>query len=328
MKPAIVLIVAACVLSFAAEARITYELSIKGALARVAFKVVDQDGAAVPGAKVWGGFSANLIRDSVLVDGVTNTNGEFIAQGKCNEFLRVDITKDGYYRSEEKINFWRSKADPVVVDGRWQPYGETRTVVLKKIRNPYAVKVFSDEQCICKIPAFGQWLPFDMERSDWLAPYGNGVHDDVLLRFQKKLTDKWYEFAFSMEACFTNNPHAGVYIRPIDAYSDLKTGYHADTNAVFATYYAFSLDSMSKKKVGLDENSYLVFRTRTRVDENGKLVGAHYGKYSRGWRSDAKEMGFGAGCFNPVENDTNIEGDQPLLYAIRNYGSTNYGKKK
>ena len=307
------------VVCLSANARITYKLSVKGAIAKVVLKVVDQDGVAVPGAKIWGAFTANRLKDSVTVEGLTNTNGEFVAQGNCNEFLRVDVTKEGYYHTEVKVHFWRSKADPLVVDGKWQPYGETRTVVLKKIRNPYAVKVFSDEQCHRKIPSFDQWLPFDMEQSDWLAPYGKGVHNDVLLRFHRKLTDKWYDFSFSMEASFTNTPHAGVYVRPLDEYSDLKSSYFAETNATYYTNYKFSFESVSKKRTGLDKNSYLVFRTRTRVDENGKLVGAHYGKYSRGWRSDGKEMHFGAACFNPVENDPSIEGDQALLYKIRNY---------
>ena len=209
-----------------------------------------------------------------------------------------------------------------IVDGRWQPYGETRTVVLKRIRNPWAVKVFSDEQCHRKIPAFDQWLPFDMEKSDWLAPYGNGSFNDVLLRFMKKETDKWYVYTFSMEACFTNNPYAGFYITTLDEFSDLKTDYFANTNVVYQTNYAFLKECIERQPVkitGLGTDQYLVFRTRTRVDEDGNLIGAHYGKISRGWYSNGKEMHHGGGCFNPVENDLNIEGDQTLLDAIKNY---------
>lgn len=320
MKNIAILFASLFTICFTANARITYELSEKGALAKVRLKVVDQDGVVVPSAKIWGGFTCgNRLDDYVLVDGVTSTNGEYIVQGKCNEFLRVDVIKEGYYQTEEKIYFARSKADPIVVDGKWQPYGETRRVVLNKIKNPYAVMALNEKQCHHRIPVFGQWLAFDMELSDWLSPYGKGVHDDVLLRFRKKLTDKWCDFAFSMEACFTNNPYAGIYIKQLNDYSDLKTEYFADTNAAYCTHYTFSLDSVSKKQSGLDESSYLVFRTRTRVDDKGKLVGAHYGKYCRGWRSNEKEMYFGSACFNPVENDVNIEGDQTLLYKVRNY---------
>ena len=299
------------------------EAYAKVALAQVRIKVVDQDGIVVPDAKIWGGFTCGGgMNDYVLVDGMTNTNGEFVAQGKCNEFLRVDVTKEGYYQSEVKVNFLRSKADPRVVVGKWQPYGETRTVVLKRIKNPWSAKVHTDEQRHRKIPAFDQWLPFDMEVSDWLAPYGNGVHNDVLLRFNKAGSGRVGDFAFTMDACFTNNPYAGFYSKPLDTFSDLRTDYCADTNADYCTDYRFMIDAIGKgrvKEMGLEKGSYLVFRTRTRVDENGKLVGAHYGKYCGGWRSDNTELHLGAGCFNPIENDTNIEGDQPLLYKIRNY---------
>lgn len=294
---------------------------LQGAEAKVVCRVVDDEGMPVSSATVHVWFSS-YGRHQDDADWVveTDTNGVFIASHRTNEQLSWLVSKKGYYQTHGKILFRDRKVEgSKVVDGKWQPYGETRTVVLKKIKNPYAVKVFSGEQCHRKIPSFGQWLSFDMEQSDWLAPYGKGVHNDVLLRFHKKLTDKWYDFAFSMEACFTNSPYAGVYVRPLDEYSDLKSSYFAETNATYCTNYNFSFESVSKKRAGLEENSYLVFRTRTRVDENGKLVGAHYGKYSRGWRSDDKEMHFGAACFNPVENDPNIEGDQTLHYAIRNY---------
>ena len=306
-----------------AKSRIPAEVYKTGALARICVKVVDQDGKSVSGAKIWGGFtSGNMLNDYVLVEGWTDENGEFVAQGKCNEFLRFDVVKRGYYHSEEKVYFGSSEAVPLVVDGKWQPFGDVRTVILKKIKKPWGVSVFDEKQCRHEIPVFGQWLPFDMECSDWLSPYGKGLHDDVLLRFEKKETGKWYEFSFSMEACFTNHPYAGVYCRPMDEFSDLKTAYEADTNANFNAFYTFSIDSQPRKRViekGLARDSYLVFRTRTRVDKQGRLIGAHYGKYCRGWRSDSKQMLFGEGCFNQVENDPNIEGDLIVKYAIKNY---------
>lgn len=323
----VIFLTAMLVISFCVAARVSYELSEKGAIANVRLQVTDQDGVMISGARVWGGFTCgNRMDDYILVDGLTDTNGEFVALGKCNEFLRVDVTKEGYYHTEEKINFWQSKADPIVVDGKWQPYGETKTVVLKKIKNPRAVKAFGSDECHHQIPQFGQWIPFDMEISDWLPPYGKGRYKDVLLRFEKRLTEKWYDFSFSMEACFTNNPHAGVYVKHLDEYSDLTSAYFAETNANYCANYVFSLESVSKRQAGLERNQYLVFRTRTRVDADGNLLGAHYGKYCMGWRSDANEMRFGAGCFNPIENDPNIEGDHVLLYKIKGY--KNFDNKK
>lgn len=293
------------------------------ALAQVRFHVVDQDGTAVPGAKIWGGFTCgSRMNDYVLVDGVTDTNGVYVAEGRCNEFLRVDVRKDGYYHTEDKIFFGQSGKVPSVVDGKWQPYGETRKVVLKKIKNPWSVKVFDEKHHHHAIPAFDQWVGFDLEVGDWISPYGIGKHNDVALRFRTDIRKPKVDFTYVMEACFTNNPFAGAYMMRKDPRSNLGTEYAAETNGIYSATFSFTTECISNqpaKATYLDADSYLVFRTRTRVDGQGRLLGAHYGKICGIWRSTNKLMQLGDGCFNPNENDPNIEGDQALLYAIRNY---------
>lgn len=293
-----------------------------GAVGKYVYRVVDDEGHSVPNAlaHVW---FRSYGRPQDKADWVleTDTNGMFSVEHRFNEMFSVGIDKEGYYHTHDEIKYLAMKELPVK-NGKWQPYGETRTVVLKRIKNPWGGKVFSGNECHHKIPVFNQWLPFDMEKSDWLSPYGNGVVDDVLLRFKKKETDKWYVYTFSMEACFTNNPYAGFYIKSLDGFSDLKTSYFADTNAHYRTSYLYLKECIEKKTtktIGLEESQYLVMRTRTRIDKDGNLIGAHYGKYCMSWRSDHVEMHFGGGCFNPVENDLNIEGDQSLLYKIKNY---------
>ena len=261
-----------------------------GAMAKICYRVIDDDGCPVSNAvaHVWFSSYARHQDDADWLV-TTDTNGMFTVEHRTNESLDCGFDKDGYYHSSDQILFRDRKDVPVKVkDGKWQPYGEMRTVVLKRIKNPWSAKVHTDEQRHRKIPAFDQWLPFDMEVSDWLAPYGNGVHNDVLLRFNKAGSGRVGDFAFTMDACFTNNPYAGFYSKPLDMFSDLRTDYCADTNADYCTDYRFMIDAIGKgrvKEMGLEKDSYLVFRTRTRVDENGKLVGAHYGKYCGGWRS-------------------------------------------
>ena len=63
---------------------------------------------------------------------------------------------------------------------------------------------------------------------------------------------------------------------------------------------------------------YLVFRTRTRVDEQGHLTGAHYGKILGRWMSDTEFMILSDGCFNPIENNINIEDGTSLRAVLRN----------
>lgn len=327
----LLMLIAACVTM--AESRISVHAYQKGALARVCLKVEDQDGIVVPDAKVWGGFtSGSKISDYLPVDGRTGENGEYVAQGVCNEFLRFDVTKNGYYHTAEKLFFTKTKADPSVVDGKWQPYGDTRKVVLKKIKHlgqlsvPDVGRLAIREK---KIPKFNCWIPFDLERFDWNAPYGTGIHPDVLLRFRNRTTPYYYDYTFCMDVCFTNNPFAGAYEMKKDDTSDMKTVYEADSNAVYRSEFAFT----SEKKKGskrisdyLKEDSYLVFRTRTSVDVKGRLKTAHYGSIHGSWMSGKDHMRLTDGCFNQTENSCVIEDGYYLREAVKWYENSSVQK--
>ena len=68
----------------------------------------------------------------------------------------------------------------------------------------------------------------------------------------------------------------------------------------------------------LDNDSYLVFRTRTRIDDDGNLTSAHYGKILGRWISGAANMLLSDGCFNPKENDVSLEDSRTLRNVLRN----------
>lgn len=307
MKTKVALALLLTVICLAANARITYELSVKGAVAKVILRVVDQDGVAVRDAKIWGAFSASRLKDSVPVEGLTNTNGEFVAQGDCDELLRVDVTKEGYYHTEEKINFMQSKSEPIVVDGKWQPYGEARTVVLKRIKNPTNIGEFG--RCSISIPVYDKWIGFDFQKRMWTPPYGDGCCQDVLLKFGRELVERQTDFRMTMEVAFTNNPCAGCYRLNYDNFSDRKNVYCADAEAVYISEMKYVQErhpGFTRVDNRIDKNSYLVFRTRTRVDEDGRLVSAHYGIIGGCW-SFYGTMLSGGYLFNPTPNDTNLE---------------------
>lgn len=290
------------------NARISYELSVNGALAKVNLHVVDQDGAAVHGAKIWGGFSANFSKDSVLVEGVTNTNGEFVAQGKCNEFLRVDVTKEGYYQTEVKINFWHSKETPIVVGGKWQPYGETRTVVLKKIRNPIRLRD-PEAGYRYRYPESGKWVGFDLVRGDWVSPLGIGECTDMLIRYvHEPRPDGYFK---SLDISFTNSPYAGAYVMNKDSFSEMDSVYEADTNGEYVGNLRYEFERTVDGNHVISElgfGQYLVFRVRTKVDECGNLTSAHYGRIMGALQYLEKAgMVLGPVFFNPTPNDTNLE---------------------
>ena len=292
-----------------------------GAEFDVIFRVVDDDGFPVANARCGGWMYVEHDRKHGCGYAVyTDTNGCARVTGKCGEVLSVVVRKDGYYKTSFDVKYPLENVSSPIVNGKWQPYGETRTVVLKKISNPACCCVFPNLRR-CRIPEFGSWIGFDFKQADWVAPYGRGVCRDVLLRFvatEKMINDYKYE----MEVSFTNNPYAGAYLLKEDDSSDLTTVRVADSNALYRTSFVFVKEQTpgtSRHWDFLDSGSYLVFRTRTRVDERGNLIGAHYGKIRGQWLSELEFMILSDGCFNQEENDVNIEDGRTLRDVLRNY---------
>lgn len=297
-----------------------YNAMSKGAEVNIALRVVDSRGAPVPQALLHGGLqTGDGLDDFSSIEGQTDTNGIYTVSGICTHRMRCRISKPGYYPSEFLMTFPVKGSVPQVSEGRWQPFGSQMTVVLKELRMPGRLCVFPDSLRNCRIPVFGEWIGFDLEYADWTMPYGKGHNRDMLLRFsaeEKSMTD----YAYVMEVSFTNNPYAGAYVMKVDARSKLTTEYVADSNATFQTSFSFKSVQRPGQPRRLDilnRDSYLVFRTRTRVDEHGQLVGSHYGKILGRWLSDTEFMILSDGCFNSIENDVNIEDGQSLRHDLK-----------
>lgn len=289
-----------------------------GAKAKECFYVVDQDGRPVEGARIRGAFwTGGGMNDYEAVDGLTNTNGEYVAEGRSKYKLRYTVSKDGYYSTNGEVLYVGTRSVPAVKDGKWQPYGERRTIMLKQIKNPLncgrvcGLKEF-------KVPIFEKWIGFDFEQYDFLPPYGSGIFADVLLRFALQ-RPSMKEYHMKMEVSFTNQPYAGAYTMRKDLCSELRSVYKADTNAIYNNTYVYSFDRFPDKRPivkKLSKDEYLVFRTRTRVDENGVLISARYGALYGEWSFvGARGMNIPFIIFNPTPNDVNLEDPDNGLWS-------------
>ena len=151
----------------------------KGARAKEILRVVDQDGLPVMNARIYGSFwPGDNGKKYILVDGLTDVNGEYVAEGMSKWKLTYQVTKSGHYMSNVVIDYLAATNVPVIINGKWQPYGSIRTVVLKKIKNPGKLHAFPVSLRRCRIPKFDKWLGFDFECSEWVAPYGKGQNSE------------------------------------------------------------------------------------------------------------------------------------------------------
>ena len=286
-----------------------------GAKVRFVVRVVDDHEIPVAHATVNTSFHRANER-SIPFQELTDSNGLCIVEGITTRSTFGTVLKAGYYRStfqfrygDPNINDHGGSSsiiyyDSKVKNGRWLPWNPTIPVVLKPIRDPVHMALAFNE---VRIPNFDEPLGFDLEKHDWVLPEGNGKITDMIVRFEstgddvpfRKLT---LEFPGAMN---------GAYVRKKDGYSILKSDYHAMTNSVYETRLANDDGTRGPAYILLGADDYLVFRIRSKVDHNGKVVSAMYGKiygpfdYFVNSRNKMRLISF----LNPTDNDTNLEFD-------------------
>lgn len=302
-----------------------------GKEAKLLLRVVDDDGQPVEGAKVtmrfrfidWGKINTVVKQ--------TDADGRVEVRGRCADGFGYTIEKEGWYNSRSGVNYMtRDDGGVPYKDGKWLPYGEEKTVHFKKIRRPIPMVVFT---------RFNFWVPkaeqeygFDMEYGTLVEPYGPGKVADFYVKysFPEEEDVFWKIMTITFPNCLD-----GAYLIDLDEKSKLASPHHADINGDYAKSFTFkfAMDCVWEmdERLGksfmhlrgpiplcnekLAVNQGLILRTRTKVDAEGNLISAHYGKiYGKITLDEGKIQGNESGpCtvlfFNPVENDTNLEFD-------------------
>lgn len=293
------------------------EAQRNGAKAKIIFRVVDDEGSPITNTVVQGTWQNDYPRKTWRETFTTDANGSFVAKDKVGGQFTCYVEKTGYYSSCDGVVFhWRAGVSPLVKDGKWQPYGEHRTIVLKRIKDPANMKLL--QHAWFRAPATNVWVGFDLERFAWTKPYGEGMNDDILIRFNYYAHNKYYTDWSKMDISFTNNSYGGFYELKKDQYSDMKNPYSVDTNRTFLATNSFGTVGTKANILGSD--SCIVFRTRTKVDTEGRLVSAHYGMIYGRWTT---EFGMKAEAifFNPRPNDMNLEDmDEFTRTRLKNNG--------
>jgi hypothetical protein len=240
---------------------------------QIAVRVVDESGADLEGSQIQVFFESEVGKKTVK-RGVSITNKLFFAEAPIvRPYVTVEVTKDGYYKSAWTYMF-RSRDAKL---NRYEPWGEIRTLELRKKMDVQEMQYkFVD---LKTIPEFEKPIGFDLLIGDWVKPYGKGAVNDLI--FQADKEGKWvseYTVSFSnagdgileykMPKKITS-AYKWPYNAPLDGYQEVLrkiTSNHQNANELS--------EHLVKKKF---DTNYM-FRIRTKLDEQGNVLSALYGK--------------------------------------------------
>jgi len=251
-----------------------------GADTKVTFRIVDHHGKPIEDAKVritlYRRSRLTGNRKTVVLHELSDENGLVKIQGKTTAKFILWVRKDGYYETGYHYAL-NDHPQPLLEDGRWLPWDSTVDVLLKPKLNPVSMYIKSIERK--EIPLFGKPVGYDLEVADWVAPFGKGKVTDLSFTFTGYLEDYWT--GGSELVVSASGPGAGIQILKKDMVSDFKSVYQAPLDGYEKQIQFYEEQTKEEgfiRRKQLEDDEYLVFRTRTKVDEDGNLVEACYGK--------------------------------------------------
>ena len=291
----------------------------------VKVRVMDELGSPVVGAKS-SIYFVNARHDDLRA-GLTDKNGVFSASGSSTNSFGFIITKEGHYQAR--------------VEGLPKDTDHDVEVVLPRILNP--VPMYALRNVSLKFPVQSEWIGFDFEAADWVAPYGKGKTIDILFRFRsefKGLVDRirsqedmekavkfskemyqaarmeWTMDKFRvdygkwdavMEVSFSVKEEGIYETSQFLKYSQLKMPHSAPTEGYVPTW---RYEGRSYKAKTYREDVGYFLRTRVRLDRDGNIASANYAKIMGDFLVATKggQVAF-TYYFNPLPNDRNLEFD-------------------
>lgn len=288
----------------------------------VKIRVVDDQGAAVSGASAKIAFVMFRNETDIEHVGVTDKDGVFSASGRGEHSVFVEASKKGYYLARLRRLPKDKDLDLVVV--------------IPRILDP--VPLFARET-YPRIPAQNEWLGFDFEAADWVAPHGKGKVADIRFRFKNQFKgyddsvrnlaeeiasskrgyaarkEEWTEEKFKrdagkwdaeLEINFPGEKEGLVEETRFLAYSQLKLPHLAPTEGYVPTW---RYTSKTYSPPTARDNVGFFLRTRVTLDAKGNVLSANYAKIMGDIYCAATGVLRFTYYYNPTPNDRNLEFD-------------------
>lgn len=219
----------------------------------------------------WGNKPNVVDRQKTPVD----HNGEVTFEGKSIKGgSGGSVFAEGYYSASQGEASKRK--NPVL--NRWEPWNPAIEVKMRPKKNP--VPMVYQRILRRKIPVKEGMIGFDLQAADWIEPHGKGTLPDLIFTLTPVTVPKQgLEYSLTFE-----NPMDGIqeYIPPeelrseyIFPYEAPTNGYNASLNKYRLLYYPVIRDYPANN---LKEDINYIFRVRTKMDDEGNIISANYGR--------------------------------------------------
>jgi hypothetical protein len=257
---------------------------------RVDLKVIGEQGDAIPFADVYIAFEnsslLNMDRPGKKeINGKTNKIGKFSCSALTTGHIFIKITKEGYYYSSYKFDFAVSP-DYIDQSGKKIPWIKPVEIILKKKENPVSMYV---KKLTIEIPIVGKSIGFDFEAGDFVAPYGKGKITDLFFMFNGNFRSE--RDRDEKLTIFTSNSSDGLIkiIKERDDNSEFNFPKSAPVSG-YEQRIEISKSTRLTETMHEDLETGYIFRVRSILDKDGKLIQANYGKIpgplNFGYRAD------------------------------------------
>lgn len=288
-KPYILKYITLCFLMLTASCDIMPRFPIP--LLEATVRVVDEHGNPLPGSVVTAsfrhtGFQRNQLGSySKKFEKIYDGTEEVRFSYKAESTVAIEVIKEGYWNSALRHNFSVLDLTKMGTEEHG-PYCKSFTVILRRKERPRALEV--QRLKWTTVPGYDEAYGFDLERSDWVSPHGQGKITDMLFTFSGERISK-DEFSMNMEIVFPGEGNGLIEV-PVSALSrsNLLLGQTAPLEGfdpLFVDYFSNEfvnrilrpLSRRTQKEWAGIEGYW--FRIRTEEDENAEGgIKARYGK--------------------------------------------------
>ena len=277
--------------------------------------VKEEDGSPATGVTVMvktykGGQVSGREPKYISYEGCTDTNGSVTLKFEnYSSHFNMQAYSDDHYMEYTNYVYVKSiqHADLSVT---LTEHSKDISFTLRRKKNPIPMYV-SSTPLEFKLPSPKGFWGFDLKVHDWIAPYGKGEVADFSIDY---LEESMTNGLFSCTGAVVFAGLNGAYVMKKNKSKAFWSVHEADTNAVYAQhfpFYYFPAEDGSRREYRHDtinEDEYLVLRTRVETDSFGNVKSANYSKIY-GPFLVGRGLRFRESCFNPTPNDPNIEFD-------------------